>query len=90
MLHQIDLEWTEGVYIEKIALHNAQIWAAKVLTYSPEEFLFPDANPDDLVLPANQIDGWILNFTFYTDDFDVDHVKVWFTNSCYAQFYTAP
>ena len=74
--------------LDTVALRTKPIWADTATSIA--DLTFPYTYHEDLLIPpvintANQ-----LRLTFTTIDFSINHVKVFFDNGCFVQYYSDP
>ena len=79
--------WWNYSPLEKVALRDKPIWVDPDGVYSPQVLTFYYTNPLDLIIYKNQLTPSSLQFTFLDDYFIIYHVKVYFSNGCYVQYW---
>ena len=78
--------WWGGDLLQKASLRDRLIWIADPSVYSPQTLTFYYTAPADLYI-AKQTFSNILQFTFESNNFTMGHVKVYFSNGCYVQYW---
>ena len=87
---RVEVEWTGTALLKTVALNSKAIWADYYGYPSIADLTFPYTNPDDLVIPPVIYTANPLRLTFSSNDFTIKHVKVYFENECYVQYYSNP
>jgi hypothetical protein len=86
---RVQVEWTGTALLKRVALRSKPIWADYFGVPSLADLTFPYTSRPDLYIPPtltlNQ-----LQLTFDTNDFTIKHVKVFFENGCFVQYYSTP
>jgi hypothetical protein len=87
---RVQIEWTGTALLKNVALNTKSIWADYYGIPSLADLTFPYTYHEDLLIPPilNQANPLLL--TFDSSDFVIKHVKVYFENDCYVQYYSNP
>jgi len=85
-IDDIYMFWWGGDLLEKALMREKLIWIEDLGAYSPQTLTFYYTSPADLLISKQTTDN-ILMFSYLSDGFTMGHVKVYFSNGCYVQYW---
>jgi hypothetical protein len=88
-IDHLEIYWWGGDMLQKAAFKEKLIFLDDFGRYSPQVLTFDDLyDKSVLLVPANSSLPHKLQFTFLSNYFTVAHVKVFFSNGCYVQYWS--